>query len=60
MTNTPLLDAPCKEAQEECIKAFVFPKRNGEPDEIASLIQHIVENKYINGAAVTIDGGASI
>jgi len=33
-----------------------FPKRLGNPDEFAHLCQSIVENPYINGEIIRIDG----
>ncbi len=35
----------------------LFPKRLGDPDEIAHTAQYIVENDYINGECVRMDGG---
>jgi len=39
------------------IKQTVFPKRLGEPDEIAKLAQALVENDYINSECIRIDSG---
>ena len=33
-----------------------FPKRLGEPDEYAKLAQHIIENGYLNGEVIRLDG----
>jgi hypothetical protein len=33
-----------------------FPKRLGQPDEYAALAQHIVENGYLNGEVIRLDG----
>ncbi len=33
-----------------------FPKRLGDPDEFAALAQHIVENPYLNGEVIRLDG----
>jgi NAD(P)-dependent dehydrogenase (short-subunit alcohol dehydrogenase family) len=35
----------------------LFPRRLGDPDEIAHLAQMMVENDYINGECVRLDGG---
>ena len=35
----------------------LYPKRLGLADEIASLAQHMMENDYINGESVRMDGG---
>lgn len=34
-----------------------FPKRLGTGDEYARLAQSIVENPYINGEVIRLDGG---
>ena len=36
---------------------MLFPKRTGRPDEVAALVQHIVENKYMNAATIRLDAG---
>lgn len=33
-----------------------YPKRMGQPPEYAGLVQHIVENDYLNGEVVRLDG----
>jgi NAD(P)-dependent dehydrogenase (short-subunit alcohol dehydrogenase family) len=35
----------------------VFPKRMGRSDEFASLVRALIENDYMNGEVVRIDGG---
>lgn len=35
----------------------LFPQRLGDPDEIAHVAQMMVENDYINGECVRLDGG---
>jgi 3-hydroxyacyl-CoA dehydrogenase/3-hydroxy-2-methylbutyryl-CoA dehydrogenase len=35
----------------------LYPKRLGKADEIAQLAVHIVENDYINGECIRMDGG---
>jgi NAD(P)-dependent dehydrogenase (short-subunit alcohol dehydrogenase family) len=35
----------------------LYPQRLGDPDEIAQLAQFMVENDYINGECVRLDGG---
>ena len=34
-----------------------FPQKLGHPDEYAHLAQFIVENPYINGEIIRLDGG---
>ena len=35
----------------------LYPNRLGDPDEIAHLAQFIVENDYVNGECIRLDGG---
>jgi len=37
-------------------KNVPFPKRLGAPEEYAALAQHIVENSYLNGEVIRLDG----
>jgi NAD(P)-dependent dehydrogenase (short-subunit alcohol dehydrogenase family) len=37
-------------------KNVPFPKRLGEPEEYAALAHHIVENSYLNGEVIRLDG----
>ena len=34
-----------------------FPPRLGRPEEYAALVRHIVENPYLNGEVIRLDGG---
>ncbi len=55
IATPPMLMVP--EAMREMFAANVpFPKRLGEPDEFAALAQHIVENSYLNGEVIRLDG----
>ena len=56
-------DTPILGPDRETNQAFFglnasFPKRLGKPDEVASLINHIVENPYINGSTLDILAGS--
>ena len=51
----PMMGVP--EAMRGCVRGQVpFPKRLGEPAEFAALAQHIVENGYLNGEVIRLDG----
>ena len=55
IATPPMLMVP--EAMRAVFAANVpFPKRLGLPDEYASLAQHIVENGYLNGEVIRLDG----
>jgi 3-hydroxyacyl-CoA dehydrogenase/3-hydroxy-2-methylbutyryl-CoA dehydrogenase len=40
--------------------AALNPPRLGEPNEFASLVMHIVENRYLNATTLSIDAGARL
>ncbi|CAG5074256.1 Similar to HSD17B10: 3-hydroxyacyl-CoA dehydrogenase type-2 (Homo sapiens) [Cotesia congregata] len=42
---------------EAMLKLNLFPKRLGQPEEIAHLIQCVIENPFINAVNLTISGG---
>ena len=46
-----------EEALEPLAGQVLYPRRLGLPDEIAHLAQCIVENDYINGECIRMDGG---
>ncbi len=39
------------------LRQIPFPRRRGRPEEFASLVAHIIENAYLNGESIRIDGG---
>ncbi|WP_027575869.1 SDR family NAD(P)-dependent oxidoreductase [Bradyrhizobium sp. WSM1743] len=53
---TPLLANLPQEAQDSLAAAIPFPRRLGNADEFAALALHIVENAYLNGEVVRLDG----
>jgi NAD(P)-dependent dehydrogenase (short-subunit alcohol dehydrogenase family) len=54
--STPLLEGLSEEAKQSLSAAIPYPKRLGHAKEFAKLILHIVENNYINGEVIRIDG----
>jgi len=40
--------------------AALNPSRLGEPSEFASLVMHIIENRYLNATTLSIDAGARL
>jgi NAD(P)-dependent dehydrogenase (short-subunit alcohol dehydrogenase family) len=53
---TPLVANLPKEVQENLALSIPNPKRLGMPEEFAKLVLHIVENNYINGETIRLDG----
>jgi NAD(P)-dependent dehydrogenase (short-subunit alcohol dehydrogenase family) len=54
--ETPMLRALPEEAQKSLAAAVPFPKLLGRPDQFAALARHIIENSYINGEVIRLDG----
>lgn len=53
---TPLLEALPGETIQKLSEAIPFPKRLGSPDDFAALVKHIIENPYLNGEVIRLDG----
>jgi NAD(P)-dependent dehydrogenase (short-subunit alcohol dehydrogenase family) len=53
---TPMLAALPEEAQQSLAASVPFPKLLGKPEQYAALVLHMVENRYINGEVVRLDG----
>lgn len=56
LINTPLMNGLPDKVKEALAASVPFPKRLGEPDEIASLVELMVTNGYFNGESVRLDG----
>ena len=57
LIETPLLGSLPPEVLDALAKSVLYPKRLGKPGEIAQLAVAIVENDYINGECIRVDGG---
>ena len=53
---TPMLAGLREDFQASLAASVPFPARLGAPDEYAALAVHIIENGYINGETIRIDG----
>jgi NAD(P)-dependent dehydrogenase (short-subunit alcohol dehydrogenase family) len=54
--HTPMLMALPEEAQKSLAAAVPFPKLLGRPEHFAELVRHIIENSYLNGEVIRLDG----
>jgi NAD(P)-dependent dehydrogenase (short-subunit alcohol dehydrogenase family) len=54
--STPMLKALPEAAQKSLGEQVPFPRRLGEPHEFASLVLHCLQNSYLNGEVIRIDG----
>lgn len=54
--ETPMLLGLPQEVQNSLGKSVPFPSRLGKPVEYAAMVCHIVENAYLNGEVIRLDG----
>ncbi len=54
--ETPMLKGLPQAAQDSLGEQVPYPQRLGRPDEYASLVMAIVENGYLNGETIRLDG----
>ena len=54
--DTPMLAGLPEKARESLAAAIPNPARLGRPDEFGALVRHIVENGYLNGEVIRLDG----
>jgi 3-hydroxyacyl-CoA dehydrogenase / 3-hydroxy-2-methylbutyryl-CoA dehydrogenase len=57
LIETPLLGSLPADVLDALAKSVLYPKRLGQPQEIAQLAMCLIENDYINGECIRIDGG---
>jgi NAD(P)-dependent dehydrogenase (short-subunit alcohol dehydrogenase family) len=53
---TPMMGSLPTEVQESLGRMVPFPQRLGQPDEYAKLARTIIENEYLNGEVIRLDG----
>ncbi|QEH35533.1 3-oxoacyl-[acyl-carrier-protein] reductase FabG [Aquisphaera giovannonii] len=54
--ETPMIAALPPEARRSLAEQVPFPSRLGEPDEFAALVEHVFENRMLNGSVIRLDG----
>jgi NAD(P)-dependent dehydrogenase (short-subunit alcohol dehydrogenase family) len=54
--STPMLHALPEAAQQSLAASVPFPKLLGQPPQYAGLVRHMIENRYLNGEVVRLDG----
>ena len=54
--DTPMLGPMRDDIRESLVSQIPFPKRLGRADDFAALVKHIVENEYLNGEVIRLDG----
>ena len=53
---TPMMQGLPEKAREQLEAAVPYPKRLGTPNEFAKLVTHIIDNAYLNGEVIRLDG----
>jgi NAD(P)-dependent dehydrogenase (short-subunit alcohol dehydrogenase family) len=53
---TPMMAKMPEEVKRGLGELAPFPSRLGEPAEFAALVQHVIENPYLNGEVIRLDG----
>jgi NAD(P)-dependent dehydrogenase (short-subunit alcohol dehydrogenase family) len=54
--QTPMVDGLPPEIQASLGAGIPYPSRLGRPEEYASLVEHIVGNRFLNGEVIRLDG----
>ncbi|MBW3561579.1 MAG: SDR family NAD(P)-dependent oxidoreductase [Actinobacteria bacterium] len=55
--DTPMLGGVSEEIREALASNIPHPSRLGTPPEFALLVRQIIENPYVNGEVIRLDGG---
>merc|ERR1712061_441722 len=55
--DTPLMQSAAPKVKQGLLDQVAGPKRFGKPEEFALLAAHIIDNGYLNGEVIRMDGG---
>jgi NAD(P)-dependent dehydrogenase (short-subunit alcohol dehydrogenase family) len=55
--DTPLMAGLPEQVRESLARQPAFPQRLGRSEEFAQLVEHVIENRMLNGAVLRLDGG---
>lgn len=58
--HTPMVDGMTPEIQDSLSAGIPYPSRLGQAEEFAQLATHIVDNPYLNGSVIRLDGAARL
>jgi len=58
--GTPMVTSMPVEVQESLAAGIPHPSRLGDPNEYASLALHIIENDFLNGSVIRLDGASRL
>lgn len=54
--DTPMMAGMTDEVRNQLSADVVFPKKLGDPKSFGELCAHIIENNYLNGSVIRLDG----
>ena len=57
---TPMVDGMSEEVQKSLGASIPFPARLGRPEEFAETVAFIVQNRYLNGETIRLDGAVRL
>jgi len=55
--DTPLMQSAAPKVKEGLLAQVAGPKRFGKAEEFSSLVLHCIDNGYLNGETIRMDGG---
>lgn len=58
--HTPMMEGLPQEVTDKIVSDIQFPHRLGDPQEYARLAAHIIENAYLNGTTIRLDGSTRL
>lgn len=58
--HTPMMEGLPEEVTQKITANVPYPARLGQPEEYARLAAHIVENVYLNGSTIRLDGAVRL
>lgn len=57
---TPMAEGMPDDVQAALAASIPFPSRLGEPAQFAELVGHVLQNSYLNGATIRLDGATRL
>lgn len=58
--DTPLMAAASDPVKQGLAVSVIAPKRLGRPHEFGLLVSQLIENTYMNGEVIRLDGGIRV
>lgn len=58
--GTPMVTSMGQDIQDSLAAVIPFPQRLGDPNEFAKLAVHIVDNAFLNGSVIRLDGASRL